>query len=1253
MSKKLKVFLAALIVVMSIFAIFAMTTTAEEKTITISFMQAYEPTSTTTTLDKTANADGKVTVKVGEKFTLPTNANISYVGQDGYQLVWYTEDGRSFKAGESVSFTEDTKLFRAVLKEVCTVEELSEAMSTKSHGALLMTDINGGNAYINVWDQNYAILDLNGHTLSIEKNGTVMGNQRSAKIIVGKGTFKVTNPDGKVGAYAVFECKGHGSYGDNNKTIVGKNVIIDAPNFHLCKDEEGTGAVSYPWIRIYGTINVNYILARWGSGNPAPQIEFFDGCNVTITGPRLVVDHKVPTASDIYNKQSFEIRIYGGTFNLPAEAATEEFWTVDNVANKDTLTVENKDHIKIEGGTFVLPDNAVPAISSYLTDDYVRVMENFNDFVKNSRDSVTREVTYKGIRNAYRITLKKDGTFTLVDNMGTGLGGTYYASFTKTSDSNSFQTFELFEDAEKTIPLTTIICQPGSKNGLLFSTPEMRTDYALQNLTANAVTYQVVVTAKCGTNANHSFNTEQEATVEANCVHTAYANYVCSGCGYSAYFNWGDLADHTFSLAGDTKATTTSLGEKVFACSDCKDIKSYPYTIDPSSLEVTVVIRNDDGTFETKTVLASEIFGFTTSGIEGAQVYSVSSIKAPAGYSVRNVYGITIPEGIMYVKITTRNNEKYKNVEYGVTELTIEEGANVRIGNVGNLVHLKLITVEKAEVIFDKSCAYYSPNNERRSAPIETLDFSTQGATIICKNNAFKDSSVANIKLTSGTKYVFDNYSLENIKITSFVLADDIDVTFAEGVFYNCNSLKTVYIQKSIALPAKMFAQCDLLETVILTEGVTIAGNGCFSGSGNNVSVRLKVYAHNPSIYFPYETFADCEGMFLYTNAPITASNYSTYFHNDAFRNTNTYNYDSDGDGKVDAMYKYCVKDTTVTTPHNFDNNRNGKLDDGYYTGGEEVPFYTVYVGIPHEYASGRVEPTCTDKGSDGYITDCPCGVIVDGIKYDKYENTTTTYKFSSSTLVIEQGTYATTIIPALGHNFLLVTTPATCLVNGDKTDVCQRENCGVTELKETLYARGNHVMIYTMAYPDGFDKDGTRTDKCDSCDEVTTESTANALFEALGYSVGPDGFSIKAGFIISKDELNAYKQVNPDFEFGVLFVNAGTVAETESFFDGKDLNASAKGLKISVDNVKYITWNAELRGYSAAIADSLRLVIGIYTVDQNGNASVIQYADANNYTTMNKYADMTLNSVSFNEVRVAHGYEALVPPPPATGDDE
>lgn len=1251
MSKKVKFLVLVMAVIMSLAAILVVTTAAEEKDITISYMSAYEPSSSTSDLDKTAYSNGKQTVKAGEKFTLPTTANMSYVGEEGYQLVWYTSDGRSYKAGETVSFTEDTKLFRAVLKEVYSVDELSVAMANNSHGALLMTDINAGNAYISVWDQNYAILDLNGYTLTVQKNGTIMGGQRSAKVVIGKGTFRCINPDNKVGSYAVFECKSHSYNGDRNKTIIGKDITIDAPNFYLCTDGDAAVATGYPWIRVYGTINVYYILGRWQTSNANPKIEFFEGCNVTMTAPRMVVDYKTPTDSTIYNTQGFEIRIYGGTFNLPAEAANESFWTVDNIANQNTLTSANKDVIKIEGGTFVLPDNAVPAIANYLTEDYVTTMGTTYDFVKNNRNESTFEVTYKGIRYAYKFTLKKDGTLTLVDNMGTGLAGTYYADYTKKSDSSGIETFTLYEDADKTKPVTTFDLKLGYNNTFVFATPQMKEDRALQNMVANGVTYQVVVTSKCGTNASHSFNSEDEATFEATCQHTAYANYVCSGCGFSAYFNWGDLADHAFAMTSHTEATATTLGEKVFTCSGCNDAKAYPYTIDPSSLEVTVVIRNDDDTFETKTVLASDIFDFSISGVEGAYIYTVSAIKKFETHNIRNIYSITLPAGIMYVKISTQNYEKYKNVEYGVVEFIIPDGATVSILNIGNLRRLKTIKVGQANVTFGGSCSYYNPSNERRSGPIETIDVSAPGSTIVfgewafsgrttIKNllladncsytfeaGAFNDTALQELDLSKNSTYVIKNESFKSCDFTELIIPDNAtNITISGSPFKSCLTTY-LYIGKNFTLNSALGYEMKYLEKIVIMDGVTFGAyfeNLFYKAGSSDYTTPLYVYNHSTGFFssgsIPKNTFNDCDGVFFYTVA--------------------------DGIGTRTDVFGNCgdVKDA--------DGNLLYKA-------------WTVYLGIPHSYEN-MLDPTCTDKGD----IDCPCGVytwnVHDGkwgyatfvedaekpgtgtitVAYKKYESV---HKITTSTTVVEDTTLegaqkTCVILPALGHNLLSVITEPLCLVDGEENLVCQREDCTHVEFVRVIDQKG-HTMIYTMAYPNGFAAVGVRTDRCKDCEDASSESEAKAIFTALGYSVGPNGMALCAGFMVDVDTLEAYIAINPSFAYGMILVNANSITSTDSLFVEGDLNSAAKGLKIDVAGIKnYSIWNVDISGFNAEIATKLELVLGVYVFDENGEVSLIQHLDADKYPTVKDYTDVSVSAVTFNEVRVEHGLEALIP---------
>ena len=229
----------------------------------------------------------------------------------------------------------------------------------------------------------------------------------------------------------------------------------------------------------------------------------------------------------------------------------------------------------------------------------------------------------------------------------------------------------------------------------------------------------------------------------------------------------------------------------------------------------------------------------------------------------------------------------------------------------------------------------------------------------------------------------------------------------------------------------------------------------------------------------------------------------------------------------------------------------------------------------------------------------------------------------------------------------------ASCAEDGLKQQKCSV--CNSVIAIEAIAKLGHEfdiedgATVTEIIYANGLDAEGVTKTKCVRCTE-TNDGTIGAIFEAVGYSVGPDGYSLKAGFLVDTIALNAYKQLYPSFSFGLIMVNANSISESDALFIDNELNASAKGLKIAVDNVKYVTWNADIAGFNATIADSLEIAIGIYVVDGEGNLSVIQYSDAEKYATMKTFSDMTLNAITFNQVRVGHELDALVPP--SSNDD-
>ncbi len=209
--------------------------------------------------------------------------------------------------------------------------------------------------------------------------------------------------------------------------------------------------------------------------------------------------------------------------------------------------------------------------------------------------------------------------------------------------------------------------------------------------------------------------------------------------------------------------------------------------------------------------------------------------------------------------------------------------------------------------------------------------------------------------------------------------------------------------------------------------------------------------------------------------------------------------------------------------------------------------------------------------------------------------------------------------------------------------------NCGATIVKHSVSARLNESIVYT-----DYTENGTKTVACtnESCTYKATEK-APALFTCLGYSVGPDGYSLKAGFMVNLDAVKEYKEFYPSFTFGVVIVNANTVKSSEAFFVSEVINSSAKGIMVRVDDLQYTILNVDISNFNADMAGTLELVVGLYTNDGEGNMKVAQHVNSKAYTTTKSYSDMKLNAITFNQVRIAHDMEALVPTTPPTTTDE
>ena len=886
MKRKLCLALVLLLILANIVAmtstVFAEEVATEGETITISYIKDSNTINNTTSLDTTAYSGGKQTVGKGEKFTLPTTSNTASATEEGYQLVWYTRDGRTYKAGEEVSFEEDTSLYRVAAKECYTASELGVALCNGTKAGILMADLEATGA-ISFPDWSTGIIIMNGFNINFTANmNGFFSAQRTQRHFYGEGTINVTNPDGKAGAYYFLDAYNHPHAGDNNRTVIGRDVTINAPNFYLTGDHHGDVVNRFVWTKIYGTINCYGLFYRPAANNCGAFTEFFETCNVTFTGDRLIFD---ANNNGKFNYLGVDIAIYGGTFNLPAASANESFWTNDNletITNYDGsktytnvgLTQLNKDNIKIYGGSFVTADGSMPAIADYVANTYTGAWKTDGNGIITNNNTSTYEVSYKvrpGIKLVF--TTYSDsalGTITVTDYVGSSLKDKTFKYRVNTLDDGSYEivVYESRMDGETEVwdvVSDELAIKWGNGGTILVSYDLTRENIKLHGFEANNQVYQTVVPADC----EHSFT---GAPVDATCQEKAYADYNCSVCGHNVYFSWGEKAPHAYEQTAKVEPTTSTHGSTTFACSTCGDTKTYATTLDPATLEAKVTIKNDDGTFEEITVLASDVFEFSTIGGNGAYIYKLAGIKAFGEYSIRNIYGVVIPNGIMYVNITTQNLETYNNVDCGLEVLETSENATITIHNFGNLSCLKTFKVGKGStIVIESKASYFSPTGENRSnSKLETVDFSAGNMNVTVMGGAFQDRPVSNLLLGANSTYDFQYDSFRNIKATELVIPSPITLICGSNAFRDADftSLKfpdgTADAMNTFTFGNECFRYCPIAS-------LEFGQYGTYKFISNNSFANMKLEG---TLKFAPNSSYEIQG-WTFSNNSITAIDFS------------------------------------------------------------------------------------------------------------------------------------------------------------------------------------------------------------------------------------------------------------------------------------------------------------------------------------------------------------------------------------------
>jgi hypothetical protein len=166
---------------------------------------------------------------------------------------------------------------------------------------------------------------------------------------------------------------------------------------------------------------------------------------------------------------------------------------------------------------------------------------------------------------------------------------------------------------------------------------------------------------------------------------------------------------------------------------------------------------------------------------------------------------------------------------------------------------------------------------------------------------------------------------------------------------------------------------------------------------------------------------------------------------------------------------------------------------------------------------------------------------------------------------------------------------------------------------------------ITEISYGNGFNAYGNLTYTCSLCQKETS-SACKPMITPKGYSIGPNGNALLAGYDINSSYLKAYEDIHGTLSIGIA------VANPSKFGDGEFLNADGKlnteyGIQLEITTRDLARVTCSIDGYSDAQLD-LDLVFVFYVID----GSNVHFVQANS-----PYAsDCTIGTRSFLSVSLA-----------------
>lgn len=210
---------------------------------------------------------------------------------------------------------------------------------------------------------------------------------------------------------------------------------------------------------------------------------------------------------------------------------------------------------------------------------------------------------------------------------------------------------------------------------------------------------------------------------------------------------------------------------------------------------------------------------------------------------------INVSDDKKTLTITTKNELPAEDVVKQINLTVKVRHFYTEEGNYDIIIERKLMVINE-NVVLTETSNPVAMKGFRDYASKEDNNFILGNSEILTKNEALKFGieekvNFNDVKFDNSIDWSFDEFkyflnvtkltenSFANSKITSIIFPETNNFTLSEGVFANCEQLKTVKLCNSISsIPSYTFFKCKSLEDFVLPDNVNIIKKYAFGGTG-------------------------------------------------------------------------------------------------------------------------------------------------------------------------------------------------------------------------------------------------------------------------------------------------------------------------------------------------------------------------------------------------------------------------------------